>query len=88
VRYIPGTRAVSSRRQTALSALQTEILAFRIAPDVKAVLHEAAQREHRNLANMLKVMISSHASGSVRACFGSRAVQGTRDDQLGAGRRF
>jgi hypothetical protein len=40
-----------------LAALKTETLTVRLAPNVKAALRGAADREHRSLANMLEVMI-------------------------------
>lgn len=36
---------------------KTETLTVRLAPDIKAALREAADIEHRSLANMLEVMI-------------------------------
>ena len=36
---------------------KTETLTVRLAPDIKAALREAADREHRSLANMLEIMI-------------------------------
>jgi hypothetical protein len=36
---------------------KTETLTVRLAPDIKATLRQAADREHRSLANMLEVMI-------------------------------
>lgn len=36
---------------------KTETLTVRLAPDIKAALREAADQEHRSLANMLEVMI-------------------------------
>jgi hypothetical protein len=36
---------------------KTETLTVRLAPDIKAALRQAADREHRSLANMLEVMI-------------------------------
>ena len=41
---------------------KTETLTVRLAPDIKAALREAADREHRSLANMLEVMILAYRS--------------------------
>ena len=40
-----------------MAAVKTESVTFRILPEIKAALREAAEREHRSLANMLEVMI-------------------------------
>ena len=42
---------------------KTETLTVRLSPEVKAALREAAEREHRSLANMLEVMIRGYAAG-------------------------
>lgn len=42
---------------------KTETLTCRIAPEVKAALRAAAERERRSLANMLEVMIRDYARG-------------------------
>ena len=36
---------------------KSETVTFRISPEVKDTLRQAAAREHRSLANMLEVMI-------------------------------
>ncbi len=36
---------------------KTETLTVRLTSDIKATLRQAAEREHRSLANMLEVMI-------------------------------
>ena len=41
---------------------KSETVTFRLAPEVKAALREAAAREHRSLANMLEVMIRSYTA--------------------------
>jgi hypothetical protein len=60
-----------------LAALKTETLTVRLAPDVKAALRDAADREHRSLANMLEVMIldwrEAHAMASSPRARGDRA---------------
>jgi hypothetical protein len=43
-------------------AVKTETVTFRIAPQIKAALRDAAEREHRSLANMLEVMIRDYAA--------------------------
>jgi len=40
-----------------LAALKTQTLTVRLSPDIKAALRQAAEHEHRSLANMLEVMI-------------------------------
>lgn len=40
-----------------MTTIKTESVTFRILPEVKASLREAAAREHRSLSNMLEVMI-------------------------------
>lgn len=40
-----------------MGSQKTETLTVRLAPDIKADLRKAADREHRSLANMLEVMI-------------------------------
>jgi hypothetical protein len=41
---------------------KTEKLTIRIDPVVKDVLREAAEKEHRSVANLLEVLIRKHAS--------------------------
>lgn len=41
---------------------KTEKLTIRIDPVVKEVLREAADKEHRSVANLLEVLIRKHAS--------------------------
>ena len=50
---------------------KTETLTVRLAPDIKAALREAADGEHRSLANMLEVMILEYRSHHQRAAVGS-----------------
>ena len=50
-----------------MPATKTETLTGRIAPEVKAALRAAAEREHRSLANMLEVMVLRYTAGEVRA---------------------
>jgi hypothetical protein len=38
----------------------TATLTFRIEPELKEALREAAAREHRSIANMVKVLIRNH----------------------------
>jgi len=45
------------------ATVKTETVTFRIRPDVKAALRDAAEREHRSLANMLEVMIRCYVAG-------------------------
>jgi hypothetical protein len=45
-----------------VAAAKTETVTFRIRPEVKAALRQAAEREHRSLANMLEVMIREYAA--------------------------
>lgn len=40
-----------------MTAVKTDTVTFRIQPEIKAALRQAAEREHRSLANMLEVMI-------------------------------
>ncbi|WP_295399286.1 hypothetical protein [uncultured Thiocystis sp.] len=40
-----------------MTIIQTVTLTFRVRPEIKAALREAAEREHRSLTNMLEVMI-------------------------------
>ncbi|NCA87345.1 MAG: hypothetical protein EOM92_00075 [Gammaproteobacteria bacterium] len=46
-------------------------MTFRIAPDLKAALREAAQLEHRSIANMVEVLIRDHCSRNGIAISGS-----------------
>ncbi len=39
---------------------KTATLTFRIAPELKDALREAASREHRSIANMVEVLIRHH----------------------------
>ena len=39
---------------------KTATLTFRIAPELKEALREAAAREHRSIANMVEVLIRHH----------------------------
>lgn len=43
-----------------MPAVKTETVTFRIRPEVKAALRQAAEHEHRSLANMLEVMIRDY----------------------------
>lgn len=54
-----------------LAATKTATLTFRIAPDLKAALREAAQLEHRSIANMVEVLIRDHCSRNGIAIPGS-----------------
>ncbi len=40
-----------------MPAVKKTTVTFLILPEIKAALREAAEREHRSLANMLEVMI-------------------------------
>lgn len=40
-----------------MTTIKTESVTFRMLPEVKASLREAAAREHRSLSNMLEVMV-------------------------------
>jgi hypothetical protein len=58
-----------------MPATKTETLTCRIAPEVKAALRAAAEREHRSLANMLEVMVlryTARTPPSVSATSGSQ----------------
>ena len=39
---------------------KTATLTFRIAPELKEALREAAAREHRSIANMVEILIRNH----------------------------
>lgn len=41
---------------------KTATLTFRIDPELKEALREAAVREHRSIANMVEVLIRNHCS--------------------------
>jgi uncharacterized protein (DUF1778 family) len=41
---------------------KSEAINLRMSPAVKAMLREAAEREHRTLSNMLEVLILSHCA--------------------------
>ena len=43
--------------ETPMPEPKTEMITARLSPSVKEVLRQAAEREHRSLANMLEVMI-------------------------------
>jgi hypothetical protein len=40
-----------------MPAVKKTTVTFLILPEIKAALREAAEREHRSLANMLEIMI-------------------------------
>ena len=40
-----------------MPSAKTETVTFRISPEIKATLRQAAERERRSLTNMLEVMI-------------------------------
>jgi len=40
-----------------MTAVKTDTITFRIRPEIKAALRQAAEHQHRSLANMLEVMI-------------------------------
>ena len=63
------------------ATVKTETVTFRIRPDVKAALRDAAEREHRSLANMLEVMIRAYPAPAEPA----GAMQGA--DTGGSARR-
>ncbi|MCU0836366.1 MAG: hypothetical protein MUC77_18340 [Chromatiaceae bacterium] len=46
-----------------MQAPNTETLTVRLVPEVKAALRQAAEQEHRSLANMLEVMIRDWCRG-------------------------
>ncbi|WP_295432504.1 hypothetical protein [uncultured Thiodictyon sp.] len=60
-----------------MTAVKTETVTFRIQPEIKAALRQAAEHEHRSLANMLEVMIRDYRS--------RHAATATRQDLAGAG---
>ncbi len=43
-----------------MTAVKTDTVTFRIRPEIKSALREAADQEHRSLANMLEVMIREY----------------------------
>ena len=45
-----------------MPAGKTETLSFRMAPDLKKALRDAAEREHRSIANMVEVMILDYCA--------------------------
>jgi hypothetical protein len=45
-----------------MATTKTATLTFRIDPDLKAALREAAQLEHRSIANMVEVLIRDHCA--------------------------
>jgi hypothetical protein len=45
-----------------MATTKTATLTLRIAPDLKAALREAAQLEHRSIANMMEVLIRDHCA--------------------------
>ena len=59
---------------------KTETLTVRLAPDIKAALREAADREHRSLANMLEVMIRDWWDAREGVPRGGRPIKSKRED--------
>lgn len=45
-----------------MATTKTATLTFRIDPGLKAALREAAQRDHRSIANMVEVLIRDHCA--------------------------
>lgn len=62
---------------------KTETLTVRLAPDIKAALREAADIEHRSLANMLEVMIRDWWDARAPEPRRKRPAKPQRDDVPG-----
>ncbi|MFC4259620.1 hypothetical protein ACFOZ5_11320 [Marinobacter lacisalsi] len=46
-----------------MAATKTATLTFRIDPALKQALRDAAQQEHRSIANMVEVLIRDYCEG-------------------------
>ena len=57
-----------------MAPTKTATVTFRIDPEVKDALQQAAENEHRSLANMIEVMIRAY-------CGGERVKGGDTGDQ-------
>jgi len=55
-----------------MATTKTATLTFRIDPALKAALREAAQLEHRSIANMVEVLIRDHCARKGIAIGGDR----------------
>lgn len=81
VSYSGITDAVTPPAGQALheTAVKTETVTFRLRPEIKAALREAAEREHRRLANMLEVMILNWRDMQGARPLGAQPSEGCSD---------
>lgn len=47
-----------------MAQLKTEVVSVRVAPQIKAALQAAADKERRSLANMIEVMVMTYCHGN------------------------
>ena len=60
-----------------MAATKTATLTFRVDPSLKQALRQAAQQEHRSIANMVEVLIRDHCEAHGIAIEGPEE---TKDD--------
>lgn len=65
-----------------MSGSKTATLTFRIVPQLKEALREAADREHRSIANMVEVLIRDYCvKNGIDICGQDELVSATIDDE-------
>lgn len=62
-RYCTLQHLRSMQMGSDMAPTKTATVTFRIDPKVKEALQQAAEKEHRSLANMIEVMIRAYCSG-------------------------
>ena len=61
--------------ERAMAATKTATLTFRIDPALKQALRDAAQQEHRSIANMVEVLIRDYCEGHGIAIEGPEEIK-------------
>jgi hypothetical protein len=73
------------KRRAVMAITKTATLTLRIEPALKTALREAAQLEHRSIANMVEVLIRDHCARNGIAVGGGDRSASHPDESRGRG---